>query len=144
MYFRKAKKSDTAAIKKLLITQALPVKDIENFIDNFIVIIRNDKIIGSVGLEIYGEKALLRSLVVEPEFQRQRLGVQLIDEIIKKARLSRITDLYLLTETAEDFFIKLNFIKIDRESVDPRINQCAEFTECCPCSAICMTINIET
>ncbi len=135
-----AKKSDLAAIKVLLQSTELPTDGIEAHLENFLVI-RNPKgisgsdlLVGSIGLEVYRKSALLRSLAVHPNFQGSGLGTRLVDSIINVAKKKGITQLFLLTDTAEDFFKKKGFVIVEREKVPEEMKKSIEFTTLCTSS----------
>jgi len=136
----RAKKSDYTAVVDLLKKTNLPPDDVELHLQNFLVI-RNPKasagskfLVGSVGLEIYGEAALLRSLAVHPDFQGTGLGSQLVDNIIKLAKMKDVTRLYLLTDTAEKYFKRKGFVIVTRDKIPSDMKQSVEFTTLCTSS----------
>ncbi len=132
-----AETSDFPAIAALLRNTGLPPDDIEHHLEGFLVVrspeaaIEPDILLGSVGLEIYGKFALLRSLAVHPDFQGKGLGKRLVSGITRTARERGITRLYLLTDTAEDFFKRLGFSPISRDEVPEEVKQSIEFTILC-------------
>ncbi|MGY5865130.1 MAG: GNAT family N-acetyltransferase [Candidatus Thorarchaeota archaeon] len=91
-------------------------------------------LIGSVGLELYEESALLRSLAVHPDFQGNGLGSRLVNSIIEVAKGRGINRLFLLTDTAEDFFKKKGFKTVSRDQVPDDMKQSIEFTTLCTSS----------
>src|SRR5688572_30438706 len=95
-------------------------------------------LIGSGGLEIYGDSALLRSVAVKENARGKELGKKIVDDLVTQARNSKINNIFLLTETAKDFFTKKGFTIVSRESVPPHVRASSEFTHVCPSSAICM------
>lgn len=56
---------------------------------------------GIIGLEIYENSALLRSLAVSERHRGQGLAHSLLNEAIHFANQNKIMDLFLLTETVE-------------------------------------------
>jgi amino-acid N-acetyltransferase len=76
----RAQESDLTLIMNLLKETNLPPDGIESHLKNFLFIKHrevatgSESIVGSVGLEIYGKLALLRSFAVHPYFQRTGLG----------------------------------------------------------------------
>ena len=99
---------------------------------------------GVVGLELKNNNALLRSLtVIEPQ-RSKGLATQLLKEIEKYARSQQVDTLYLLTLTAEHFFAKQGYRKIDRSSAPPAIQETAEFSRLCPATAVCMEKHLST
>jgi len=98
----------------------------------------NDVLIASGGFELYGDHALLRSVAID-ETQRSRgLGKKIVDDLVEKAKELNITNLFLLTETAHDFFEKKGFADVDRNEVPGPIRNSTQFTSACPASACCM------
>ncbi|MFX1607076.1 MAG: GNAT family N-acetyltransferase, partial [Promethearchaeota archaeon] len=91
-------------------------------------------LVGSVGLEIYGESALLRSLAVHPDFQGKGIGTRLVNRIIDTVKKKGITRLYLLTDTAEDYFKKKGFVNVTRDQVPEDMKQSVEFATLCTSS----------
>jgi amino-acid N-acetyltransferase len=136
----RAKPSDYPHIAELLRVTNLPPDGIERHLDNFLVIRHRDKstegefLVGSVGLEVYGKSALLRSLAVHPDLQGHGLGTRLVNEIIKMAKAKGITRLFLLTDTAADFFEKRKFVFATRDEVPESMKQSVEFKTLCTSS----------
>ncbi|MEE9449649.1 MAG: arsenic resistance N-acetyltransferase ArsN2 [Ignavibacteriaceae bacterium] len=135
---RKAIKDDLKAIKSLLESASLPSVDIEKHRLNFFVLENGGNIIGTIGMELYGDTALLRSLVVGKDYQNKGYGHKLYYALTSKAKIMNVINIYLLTETAEGFFSKEGFQKIARESVPPSIKQTYEYSTLCSESAVCM------
>jgi amino-acid N-acetyltransferase len=96
------------------------------------------ELIGSGGLEMYGNSALLRSVAVKENSRGKELGKKIIDDLVSQARNSNINNIFLLTETAKDFFSKKGFTIVSREEVPSQVRASSEFTHVCPSSAICM------
>ncbi len=139
---RQAITEDYDTIKKLLESLDLPVQGVQEYLDNFIVLIHGSEIIGTVGLEIYNNKALLRSLGVKNRFQNKGLGSRLYEDILKKAKNENIKEVYLLTETAEEYFSSFGFLVVSRADVDKNVKTSIEFQSVCPESAVCMRLFI--
>ena len=137
-----ARKEDLPAIKALLESVNLPLQGVEAHFDNFILLKKEDVLRGTVGLEIYNDKALLRSLAVAGAHQGQGFGQKLYFAIIEKAREHGIRVIYLLTETAEKLFAKQGFEKISRNSVDTEVKESIEFRSACPEGASCMRLRL--
>lgn len=139
-----ATKADLVAITELLKKTNLPPDGIESHLENFLIIRekspskKSDQIIGCAGLEIYGKSALLRSVAVHPDFQKEGYGTLLVSRIIEIARRMNITSLFLLTDTAEDYFKKKGFNKILREQVPNDMKKSVEFTTLCTSSPVMM------
>jgi len=63
---------------------------------------------------------------------------QLIDRLASRG----LREFYLLTTTAEAYFRKRGFSKIEREEVNPQLLQSHEFQDACPASAVCMRLQM--
>jgi amino-acid N-acetyltransferase len=122
----------------LLADSGLPLDGLEERFAHALVASRGERIIGCVALEIYEDQALLRSLVVARNERGGRVGERLTVEVLRLARTSGVRDVYLLTETAADFFPRFGFAIEDRASAPPALRQSVEFRAACPASAVMM------
>lgn len=137
---------DQIALEKLLKflqSNKLPHQDIDNAISTkgrmFLSYYDDSgELIGSGGLELYGDAALLRSVAVKENQRGKELGKKIIDDLVSQAQKSNIASIFLLTETAKDFFLKRGFKLIERNEVPDAIKASSEFTHVCPSSAVCM------
>jgi len=131
----RTKPSEISWILSLLNDVDLPGEGVKNHISNFLTLKGDDgpdvAPWGCVGLEIYGDSALLRSLAIAPECQGKGLGTVLTEAIIDNARDKGINTLFLLTDTAEDFFRRFGFRIVERELVPEDVRTSIEFTKLC-------------
>jgi amino-acid N-acetyltransferase len=148
---KKATKKDLPLIEKLLRENELPYEDIPPKLHSklhcmFIAHINTDidtKVLGIIGVEIYGKYGLLRSLVVEEPFRGKGYGKALCLQTIEYAKSRGVGELYLLTATAEKFCQKLGFESIERKLAPKVIQQTSQFSQvCCSESAVCMRLII--
>jgi amino-acid N-acetyltransferase len=93
-------------------------------------------------LEVWGRKALLRSVAVNKNLQNKGYGSSLTKHVIEEAKKKGIHELLLLTTTAPGFFRKLGFKEVDREHVTGSIVNSAEFKDACPKTAILMSLSL--
>ncbi len=126
-------------VKLLLRDYKLPYEDIDIHFMNYILAKKEDKIIGAIGLEIYGNLALLRSFVVEESSRNKKIGNKLLLSLLNKSIDKNIETIYLLTTTAEKYFFKNGFKIENRENLPEEIKQTKEFSCICPCSAVAMS-----
>lgn len=126
------------AIISLLQSANLPVEDLPPQLQNFYTATDNGFVIGAVGLETYDRNGLLRSLIVNPEYRKMKIAAALVDAIEKLGRSLGLTNIYLLTETAPDYFGRMGYEKISREQVPASLKQSTEFSHVCPSTAILM------
>jgi amino-acid N-acetyltransferase len=123
----------------LLQAQGLPFSDItDGHLEHFFFVGSDGSPTGLVGLEIYGSDALLRSLVVGENAKGNGLGSALIDHAEQYAASKGVRSIYLLTTTAETFFRRLGYERIDRSQAPPSIERTREFASLCPASSAFM------
>ena len=133
-----ATERDLPAIRALLQRMHLPLAGVERHLPMMLVAREGEQIVGTAGLELYADGALLRSVAVEPREQGKQLGHQLTAAALHLASTHGVTTVFLLTTTAERFFPKVGFEQIGREQVPPSVRQSIEFQSACPASAIAM------
>lgn len=128
-------------LKEFLHANKLPASDI-NLAGNlfFGYHDKEGKLIGTGGLELYGDIALLRSVAVDEKLRSLSIGKRIVDEMIAKAKSIKIKEIYLLTETAQSFFLKKGFDVIPREITPDVIKNSSEFSQVCPASAVLMRL----
>ncbi len=129
---------DFSAVKKLLVANKLPVEGVPPSLLNFLVAEDGKKIVGAIGLEVFGNVALLRSAVVSESARGAEIGAKLVDGILSKSRVIGVTHVYLLTTTAEKYFPRFGFAAVPRETAPEAMLQSAEFTGACPATAVLM------
>jgi amino-acid N-acetyltransferase len=123
----------------LLESQGLPVSDIaDEHLEHFFFVGSDGSPSGLVGLELYGTDALLRSLVVGEDARGNGLGSTLVEHAERYAASQGIRSIYLLTTTAESFFKRLGYERIDRSHAPPVIKETREFAGLCPASSAFM------
>jgi amino-acid N-acetyltransferase len=139
MIFEPASPMDESWIRQLLTLCGLPHEDLTpQHLNHFWVIKEKEEIVGMVGLEIHGRSALLRSLAVDPRFRKRGFASELSARAEHFAASHNIKELYLLTMTAESFFLKQGYQRIERNSAPPAIQGTAEFRGLCPVSSVLM------
>ena len=125
-------------IQALLKQASLPYQDIKQDHIHFVTKIEENTLIGCAAIEIQEEYGLLRSVVVHPDYRTKGVAQELITKLLNYARNQKLHSLYLLTETASDYFKKVGFQQIDRSKAPKPMQKTSEFAELCPTSATCM------
>lgn len=133
-----ATEGDLPGIRALLERLQLPLAGVDEHLTTMLVAREGGQIVGTAGLELYPDAALLRSVAVEPDKQGKQLGHQLTAAALYLASKHGADTVFLLTTTAERFFPKFGFEPIDREQVPPSVRESVEFQTACPASAIVM------
>jgi amino-acid N-acetyltransferase len=128
-----------SSVIALLSSQGLPVSDLtEARLDHFFFAGDDGSPTGLVGLEIYETVALLRSLVVAESARTHGLGSALTRYAEQFAVSKKIRSIYLLTTTAEPFFERLGYRRVDRAQAPASIAGTSEFCLLCPTSSAFM------
>lgn len=135
---RPAQPSDWPQIKQLLLACQLPIDGAEQHLLQFCVAEQQQQIEGVAGYERYGNTALLRSVATSARIRGQGIGKRLVAATIERAQTAGVHQLFLLTTTAESFFLHQCFAPCQRQSVPAEIQQSIEFKHACPASAIAM------
>lgn len=138
---RKAQGGDLARLEALLAECGLPCAGVADHLDSFLVTERNGRIIASVGLETVPGAALLRSLAVEPGARKRRVAGRLVEEALALAAWMGAREVYLLTETAADWFSARGFEKVPREAIPAALRESSALEGICPLSSTCMKLS---
>lgn len=92
------------------------------------------KIVGVIGIEVYGNDSFLRSLAVRKGMRNQGIARSLLNEALVFAKRIRSYNLYLITETIGETMSRHGFSDIPREQVPSAILKSPYFNGICPCS----------
>jgi len=139
---RSAALDELTEVFGLLSECGLPREGVAEHFDGFLVAREEGALRGVAGLEIYGDVALLRSLAVRPAARGKGWGGKLVQSLMEVAQERNIRTLYLLTETAESFFLRLGFERIQRDRMDARLEASRELQGVCPESAVAMRLDL--
>lgn len=140
---RRATAADERAVLALLAASSLPGDGVADHLDDFLVAEADGAVVGVAGLERYGDAALLRSVAVSAGARGAGLGGLLTKRVLESAAVAGVRAVYLLTTTAEDYFPRHGFRRIDRASVPAPVRGSVEFREACPSTATVMVLDLE-
>jgi amino-acid N-acetyltransferase len=141
---RPATSDDYASLIGLLQAAALPTAGLTPALTDFYVAEHGGRVVGAIGIEPYDRTALLRSAVVDPRLRGSGVGKALVRRILEHARERGLTEVFLLTTTAERYFLRFGFAPIGRDEVPDGIRDSLEFREACPASAVVMRAALPT
>ena len=128
-----------ALVMAMLATARLPAEDLcEGQLEHFFYAGSDVSPTGLVGLEIYAADGLLRSLVVEDRERGRGTGFALVRHAEAYAASQGVRSIYLLTTTAEPFFHRLGYARLDRAAAPLSIQRTGEFASLCPASSAFM------
>lgn len=140
--FRAATAADRDAVEQLLTSHALPVAGVAEMFahdpSQFIVASHDEALVAVAGVEECCTYALLRSVAVRSDWQRHGLGHTLVERAVAQAEARGMNALYLLTLTAEHYFPRFGFTRVERAEVPAEVAGTVEFAGACPASAVAM------
>lgn len=139
-----AQAADLPGVISLLERSRLPTDGIAEHVASTLVARDGGRIVGSAAVESYGRVGLLRSVAVDEALRGRGLGVRLTEAALALARARHLERVYLLTETAGEFFPRFGFRPISRAEVDPAALRSVEFTTVCPASALVMALELSS
>lgn len=150
---REATRDDLPAIERLLDAATLPVAGLAGIVATHphLVLVAvaahpstgDAEPVGVAALEVQCDHALLRSVAVRPEWRRHGVASRLVRHAIDRAEARGIHALYLLTVTAEHYFPRFGFHRVERAQVPAEIAETVEFTSACPATAIAMVKTLD-
>lgn len=100
-------------------------------------------VVATIGLEHFHAVGLVRSLAVVPGYRGQGLAKELVAYVESHATSLGVESLYLLTTTAEAFFMKLGYRPALREEAPAAIQASSQFSSVCPASAAFLSKRLE-
>lgn len=139
---RSARPGDLPAALDLLAARKLAANGVEEqFGPGFAVAVDGKgELVGVAGVEIYGSDGLFRSAAVRFEHEGQGIGDALTRNRLAWAREHGLRALYLLTETAADYWPRFGFIRIARDAAPDPVRASAEWAGGCPAGAVAMRL----
>lgn len=120
---RPARPEDIPAIENLLKAEWLPPMAIQEFLDSFWVVEAEDGVAGCAGIEIYGQAAVLRSVVVGPMLRGTGQGDRLVRIGLDYAREHGARRVYLFTMHAALFFARYGFEPVTTDDFEPSVRE---------------------
>ena len=141
---RPASERDWSHVAQLLDASSLPTAGAQEHLSSFCVAEREGAIVGCAGVERYDGAGLLRSVAVSETERGRGTGARLVERCIADAAASGMSELILLTTTAEPYFRKFGFDVIPRDAVPASVRASVEFREACCASATVMRLSVGT
>ncbi len=141
---RPAQRGDMAAVRETLEGVGLE-KELarDEHAPSFFVLRNEQGVVGAVALEVHGDDAILRSLAVNEEFRGAGYGWMLADMAISQARWRGVRRIYLLTESASDFFAaKFGFRVVDRSTLSKQVAASETFSRLVGAQLVAMRLDL--
>jgi amino-acid N-acetyltransferase len=139
-----ASSDDLSDLLDLLAQVQLPPDGIAENISTFLVARdETSRLIATIGIERYGETALLRSAAVVPEAQGCGIGSRLTKHLLERAANDGVETVVLLTTTASEFFAqRFGFSETSRVTYDKELAESSEWNLPRCASAVCMSLDL--
>lgn len=134
----RATDADLSAIRDVVAAAGLPLDGLGDVPTDFIVARDDGRVVGTAALEHHGGHGLLRSVAVIETLRRGGVGSRLVDAAELSAREAGLAGVYLLTDTAEEFFAGRGYRVIARDAGPGAIMASVEWSEACGVSAVPM------
>ena len=127
--FQSASPTDWNEIRNLLTANRLPAQGAVNHLTNFLVATENGRVIGTIGMEQYGDIGLVRSLVVASPMRGRSIGKRLVKQLIERARVKQVSMLYLLSGPADRIYTRFGFESMARADLPTRLYTSTELQD---------------
>lgn len=136
---RPAQLSHFEEVVQFLHKVKLPTEDLsENSLAGFILAFDNSHLIGTAGIEYHNKYALLRSVAIDETQRNKKIAEALTKQILLEAESKGVCEVFLITNTADQYFEKQGFITVERVNVPIEIVTTQQFSTICPSSAVVM------
>ena len=140
---RPAEPDDRGYIEWLLVRNVFPIADLSEKLPRLYVCETEMERIGVGGVEYHHEAGLVRSVAIEESARGNGYGTRVCNKLLARANSTSLSTVYLLTTTADEFFARLGFEEVARETVPPSIKNTSEFSDLCPATAVCMKRDLD-
>lgn len=128
--------SSIEEVTALLAENALPIVDISiSSPFQFFGIRDGGALVAVVGLELYPPFGLLRSLAVRATFRKRGFARELVSFAESFSATHGVESLFLLTTTANQFFVGLGYSPASRDKAPSSIQATSQFSSLCPASS---------
>ncbi len=141
---RPAQRADMPGVREVLAKVGLGDEEARDEQFSSFFVLRNEKgTVGCVSLEVHGDDAILRALAVDPEFRGAGYGWMLADMAVGQARWRGVRRIYLLTESASDFFAaKFGFRVVDRSTIAKQVAASETFSAPSGAGRVAMRVDL--
>ena len=143
---RSARPSDLAPVLALLVERTLASNHIEQQFGSQYAVAETPagELIGVAGVECYAGDGLFRSVAVSQRLAGRGIGEALTRNRLSWARREGLRSVYLLTETAAEYWPRFGFVRVERASAPEAILGSPEWAGGCPASAVAMRLDLGT
>ena len=118
--FRPVTAQDGPAVRELLRTSGLS-DDGARQAGAAGVFDEDGSVLATATLDVFGDSALLRSVAVRPDLRTSGLGSLAVAAATRNAASDGVRTIWLLSETAPEFFANLGFSTVGRDELPPTV-----------------------
>ncbi|MGE5698771.1 MAG: GNAT family N-acetyltransferase [Deltaproteobacteria bacterium] len=128
---------DLPFVRELLEECGLPLEGVDLHFGHFFVARRGTNRLGCIGMELYGEEILLRSLAVVRAHRNRGIGAELLRTVIGEAKRAGGARAWGLTMTGRrNLFARFRFRVTPRDAAPAALSRSLQFQGACPESAV--------
>ncbi|OYD07998.1 GNAT family N-acetyltransferase [Paludifilum halophilum] len=124
---RKATAEDIESITHLLRTAGTNDEGVDKHLDHFLIVedprVQPPRIVGTAGIEIYGNRGLLRSFVMKTDSWNAKVALELIGVILAHTGRSGLKEVYLMAGIAQHIFEHFGFRSVEWEDLPESIRR---------------------
>ena len=139
---RQARTEDLPQVLELLRQAGLPPEGVAQHLESFLLEFDGDRLVGCAGLEIWGQAGLLRSVAVHSDYRSRGIAGGLVRAALEQAHRRGLKSLSLLTTTAEDYFPRFGFVRVERSQLPAALHASEEFRGACPATAAALYLTL--
>ncbi len=139
----RAAAGDLPFVLSLLEECGLPVEGVREHFSRYFVARIEDERIGCVGMEVYGDQVLLRSLAVVRRERNAGVGAALLSRAIEEARRAGGRTAWGLTTFGKKgLFDRFDFGVVPRPAAPAALARSSQFRGVCPESAVLIALDL--
>jgi amino-acid N-acetyltransferase len=122
-----AQPAELGEIRGLLASAGLSLEGVAGSLGGFLLAREDGRLVATACLEDHGTSGLLRSVATVPDRRGRGLAACLVRSLIQRAQARGHEMVYLLTTTAQGYFERFGFRRIERTEVRPEMLEAGQF-----------------
>lgn len=121
--------ADLDEVAELLASAGLLGERAPGCLDGFLIVREGGRLVATAGLEDHEAFGILRSVASAPDCRGRGIAAALVRTIIDRSSAKGHQNLYLLTKTAESYFERFGFRRIERAEIGATVLAAGQFAE---------------
>ena len=119
--------ADLDEVLALMQTSGLSDHGVAGHIGSFLIARENDRLVAVAGLEDHRTAGLIRSVASHPGWRNRGLATTLVRMPVDRSRTLGHRAVYLRTKTAESYFARFGFRRVELAEVTPAVLASGQF-----------------